>query len=471
MKEYSKKQLEAWDRLEAEVGGETGVKLVEALKSLYEMYTPDMIDWFASLYDPTTGGYYYSESARDGEYTMRGDRRFELRPDAESTIQALGVWQLSGMMRAYGNSKRNAVPSWMREQIVRYIKSLQDPDTGFFYHPQWGKEFTDGYVLRRARDLLWCTGILNDLGSAPTYNSPNGYKGDGIRYDGTSVAVAHDASLSSQAAENTGRERSYHAPHLENKDTFMAYLLDLEEKRKGDFYGIGSQLTSESPQFVERDKALAEEGAGYSLMQILCDWLDTKQDPATGFFTSINGLLKVSGIYSRAQREIPNSELAVQSAIDFILSDKPAGSIVELYNPWNAIANTIGIVGKYGATRVIDGTELTGEERAARLRHIVHETAPATLAKTKEKLAPYAKPRGSFSYTVNGPAINSCGMPVVDKQLFEGDVNATHLASTGLLSGIYSGLALSSLAVPIFSEDDGERYIALLEERCNKAIK
>jgi hypothetical protein len=62
-------------------------------------------------------------------------------------------------------------------------------------------------------------------------------------------------------------------------------------------------------------------------------------------------------------------------------------------------------------------------------------------------------------------------MPVLDKQIYEGDVNATHLASTGLLSGIYSGLGLSSLAVPIFSEDDGEKYIALLEEKRDKTIK
>lgn len=467
MKQYSEKQNAAWKRLEDAVGGETGRLLVDALKSLYEMYSPEMIDWFAGLYDPRIGGYYYSNSARDGEYTVRGDRRFELLPDAESTYQALSVWNLSGMMSAYGNDEKRAVPEWMKKQIIRYIKSMQDSETGFFYHSQWGKEFTDGYVLRRARDLSWGTSLLCRLGSAPTYDAPNGTKGDGVRYDGVKVNSA--VCGMSVASEGEGEAKSYHAPHLENRDTFMAYLLDLEEKRKGDFYGIGSQLTSESPQFVERDRVLAEEGEGYSLMQILCDWLDTKQDPETGFFTSINGLLKVSGIYNRAKREIPNSELAVRSAIDFILSDSPARSMVELYNPWNAIANTIGIVEKYGESRVVDGVLLTGKERAKKMRRLIHETAPMTLAKTKEKLTPYAKPGGCFSYSMNGPAINSCGMPVVDAQLCEGDINATHLASTGLIGGIYSGLALSEYKVPIFSEEDGERYISLLEEK-NKMI-
>ena len=114
---------------------------------------------------------------------------------------------------------------------------------------------------------------------------------------------------------------------------------------------------------------------------------------------------------------------------------------------------------------------MTGEERAAAMRKLVHETAPQTLRKTKEKLMPYAKAQGSFSYKMSGPAQNSCGMPVTDGAEGEGDVNATHLASTGLLSGIYSGLGLSSFIVPIFSEQDGERYIALLNEAYEKTKK
>ena len=466
MKEYSDYQNEKWKLLETEIGGQCGERLVLAMKDLYEAYSPEMIDWFASLYAPGIGGYYYSESARDGDFTTRGDTRFELLPDAESTRQALSVWYLSGMMEHVGNDRIKAIPEWMRKEIVGYMKSLQDPESGFFYHPQWGKEFTDNYILRRARDLLWATGTLDELDSAPTYNTPNGFAGDGIDKDGNRVTLTKTGKKTDQ--DTATDDASCYPPHLESDETFMKYLLDLEEARHGDFYSVGSQLTSESPQFVARDKQLSAEGKSYRLMDVVCDWLDGKQSPETGFFTSINGLLKVSGVYLRASREIPNAELAVKSSVEFILSETPARSIVELYNPWNAIANTIGSVRKYGKTLDIDGKPLDGAARADRMIAFVRDNAPALILKTKEKLMPYAKPMGSFSYTPNGPAINSCGMPVVDKQLVEGDINATHLATTGLLGGIYAGLALSHVNVPIFGEQDHNRYIAILEEKRKK---
>lgn len=468
MKQYSEKQNAAWKRLSDEVGGQTGEALVLAMKSIYEMYTDDMIRWFAGLYDPKIGGYYYSESARDTEYTMRNDKRYDLLPDAESTYQAMSVFYLSGLMESKGNDRRQAIPEWMQEGIIKFIKSLQDPETGFFYHPQWGKEFTDCHVLRRARDLSWCTSLLTDFGSAPTYDAPNGTKGDGIAYDGTRVANITPCAAKSESSEEV--DTAYYPPHLENAETFMQYLLKVEAERKGDFYGTGSQLTSESPQFVARDVQLAKEGKDFRLMDIVCDWLDTKQSPETGFWTSINGLLKVSGIYVRAKREIPRAELAVESALAFILSDKPAGSIVELYNPWHAIGNVIGTVRAYGKEAVIDGKVMSGAERAERMTRMVHASTPRTLPKTKEKLMPYAKPKGAFSYRPTGPAENSCSMPVTDYAVGEGDINATHLASTGLITGIYSGLGLSQYKVPIFGEAEYELYISILEENRKAAL-
>ena len=465
MKTYSTLQNEKWKQLEDEIGGDLGKNLVLAMKDLYEIYSPEMIDWFAGLYDAKVGGYYYSEAARDNSFVERPDGKFDLLPDAESTYQAISVFYLSGLMAHVDYDKRRAIPEWMQKGIVRFIKSLQDPETGFFYHPQWGKEFTDKYVLRRARDLSWSTSLLADFGSAPTYDAPNGYRGDGIDADGNKVEIK---AASADGGETEAKENdAYYPPHLESRETFMKYLLELEEARKGDFYSVGSQLTSESPQFVARDNQLEAAGVDYRLMDVVCDWLNEKQDPETGFFTSINGLLKVSGVYLRAKREIPNAELAVKSAVEFILSPSPARSIVELYNPWNAISNVIGSVRSYGKTVEIDGEMLDGVARADRMRSSVIASAPQTLAKTKEKLTPYAKPKGAFSYTPNGPAITSCAMPVLREQTREGDVNATHLATTGLLSGIYSGLGLSHAKVPIFGEAEYNRYIEILEKNRN----
>ena len=55
-------------------------------------------------------------------------------------------------------------------------------------------------------------------------------------------------------------------PHLENKDTFIAYLDSLNIQTNS--YSAGNTLTAQKGQITERDKQLAASNAGYSLMDI-----------------------------------------------------------------------------------------------------------------------------------------------------------------------------------------------------------
>ena len=121
---------ELWDDLAGEVGPGSE-KLLTSLSQLYTIYPEKLISWFANLYDPGIGGYYYSNSARNTEGYL---------PDADSTFQALSFISGSGMgyteidgFRSYSE----LLPEWMKEQIVSFIKGLQNPN-GYFYHPQWG---------------------------------------------------------------------------------------------------------------------------------------------------------------------------------------------------------------------------------------------------------------------------------------------------------------------------------------------
>ena len=64
-------------------------KVYDALREYYTLYDKNgLITWFAGLYDPEIGGYYYSNSARDND---------QFKPDAESTSQALGFISASGL--------------------------------------------------------------------------------------------------------------------------------------------------------------------------------------------------------------------------------------------------------------------------------------------------------------------------------------------------------------------------------------
>ena len=49
------------------IGGnkELADEIYKSIKNIYELYTDDMISWMANLYDPDTGGLYYSNSARN----------------------------------------------------------------------------------------------------------------------------------------------------------------------------------------------------------------------------------------------------------------------------------------------------------------------------------------------------------------------------------------------------------------------
>ena len=170
--------------LAAKVGGEQGKRIAEAIRDMYTLYKPEMIDWFAELYDPTVGGYYYSNGAKDNEKIHYQGVSYDLRPDSESTEQALRFISTSGLLG--DRTLKEKLPSWMSEQIVKYIKGLQHPN-GFFYNPQWPKELTDSKLSRRARDLSWCVSILENLGYAPTYDTPTGVKGDGLDADGNPV--------------------------------------------------------------------------------------------------------------------------------------------------------------------------------------------------------------------------------------------------------------------------------------------
>ena len=147
--------------------------ILNELKNLYQIYTPSgggITSWIANLYCPENGGFYYSNSARN---TMG------YLPDLESTDQALVI-----INEMIGSDTDLSVASLLGsdtvKQIIKFVKSKQDSNNGYFYHPQWTREATDALVNRRGRDLSSAINILKRFGASPTYDTPSGVKGDGI---------------------------------------------------------------------------------------------------------------------------------------------------------------------------------------------------------------------------------------------------------------------------------------------------
>ena len=417
MKPYDRSAPE-WQRLISAVG-DGGEELADALGYLYSLYEPELIDWFASLYDPEIGGYYYSESARDNESCEYQGRFAKLLPDAESTYQALRFFRSSGMTE---DNFDRSIPPKMKEQIVSFILNLQDPD-GFFYHPQWGKNIG---ISRRGRDAWWCKDMLDVFGVKPKY------------------------PIMSASTTSDEKKEILIPDHLKSAESFRDYLsgLDIAEGS----YGVGNTLASQ----INQIKAM-----GYT--DILIDFLDAHQHSESGHwhpvsnYSAINGLMKISGLYAHASRPIPNAEAAACSAIDAIVSDEPIVGIVDLWNTWVSVnqiaANQRRFAGE-GGDRLADGI-------IASVRRI----APAAIRCSRDKIEPFKKPRGAFSYCRDFPAPCSQGALITVPLLYEGDVNATLMGCSELRTAIYSSLGLSSVAVPLYDGDDYKRYLALLEEK------
>ena len=436
-----------WKALADAIGGKLGEETVEAMKELYDEFSDELIEWFADLYDPSVGAFYYSNSAKVTDGYL---------PDVESTHQALRFISSSGLGGENVTSLTSYLPERMKEQIRVFVKGLQDPN-GFFYHKQWGRELTDSKPSRRARDLSWSCSILQSLGVSPTYDTPNGVKGDGLLADGTPVAKPQQ-SLQEQSTKESGVAIP---PEMENKEAFVAYLGTLDIKNKS--YSVGNLLTSITPQVVYRDGVLKAEGSDYSLVDILISWLNENQNPENGMwhpetnYYAVNGLMKTSGVYGKCKVMMPHADKAVMAAIDAMTTDEIPDAVTCVYNTW------------FAADRVLRHMKtLGGNESAAEADRILSELrkrAPEALRATKEKLAVFKKERGSYSYCPNHSSTRSQGCPAAVPNSWEGDVNATIICSSDILGYIYGVLDLTEYRVPIFSPADAKRFKELIEAK------
>ncbi len=429
------------------IGERAAEEFIASLKELYSLYEPQMIDWLAGLYDPGVGGFYYSNSARDNDSIEFKGGNYRLLPDAESTYQALNMLDSSGVTEDYGRD----LPEFMRQQIVSFIISLQN-ENGYFYHAQWGREMTDSRISRRSRDLRWSESILSSFGARPLYTTPSGIVGSSDMGAISAVKVRSSADGGTRRVTNE---------NLQDKESFVKYLSGLDIANRS--YGVGSELTTQSAEILERDRQLALIGADYSLMNILIQWLNEHQHSDTGHwhtasdYYAVNGILKITGIYNAAEMPIPNAAATARSAIDAIISAEQMSAVVDLYNTWSGVNNVVKNLRKFG-----------GEAGCETADNIVRELlllAPKAIRCSGSKIAEFKKPDGSFSYGREYSSKTSMGMPVALPESYEGDVNATSLSVTGLVGNILGALELRDYRPPIFGIDEFKRFVNAVEEK------
>ena len=448
------KWQELEENLAAEMGTDRAGEIVLALRELYSIFSPDVVDWFANLYDPKIGGFYFSNSARDNEGFL---------PDVESTRFALGSFRRFGLAAEFNDDISSALPPYMKKQIGAFVKGLQDPN-GYFYHPQWGKEATDAKPHRRGRDLTMALNVLEWLDMKPTYDTPTGVKGDGLLADGTPAPTNGGAEPLGFVGKKAEAD-----PMLKDKESFLEFLsgykLDLDNPNSS--YEIGSDFESQSMRIAARDRELEAEGADYRFADMIAEWFGKYQDPETGIFCrsellgarAINGVLKIASTYDKLGKPFPNAVAAFRSARNVITSDEEPNTVCWVLNPWYSLTVIMNNVTAFAKKSNDHSAELKLEE----LRCEMIESYPDMIRATARKLEKFKKPDGSFSYLQNRTSHTANDMPVAVMGTNEGDVDSTNICCGGVVGHIFA--MLNREMIPFFGESERLRYISIIDKK------
>ena len=418
------------DELNREILGAEGVLAMRDLESIFD---ERVYIWLANLYDPQTGGFYYSNDARDYE---------GFYPDAESTAQALSLIQAIGLGKG-----QDYYTEEMAERVVAWVQSLQSEEDGYFYHPQWGSDIPIG---RRGRDYSWCTSLLNRFGAEPLYTlAIDRISGVSLikplREQGSTVVAV---SINDIPENNS---------HIKSPEALIAYLDDLY-RQCSTFDNNGKFVSFNSYTFCGTVGTTTKEIIAAGLTDVLIDYLDSKQIAETGLweeevgYRAASGILKISGVYNGCERPFKHVDRLVESMIEIIKSEKPLTDSVYAYNPIAGLVNVLTNIQKYG----------TGDNT---LRVKVAETLRAEaidiIANTKRKLEGFKRSDGSFSYSYGGAAAVSAGVTVCYGRA-EGDINGCGLVNS-TITNLYTLFGMTR--PPMFDDEDKEVFRGIIQNK------
>jgi len=417
---------------------ELDVGVVNELRRLYStFYGDDTYMWLANLWDPVVGGFYYSNSARDNEGFL---------PDIETTVQALSFMSQSGLLEEYGGSYPKAISETMRASLLSFAISLQSPQDGFFYHPQWGTKIS---TSRRGRDLGWATELILTLGGQPLYDTPNGIDGSLGAPGAASVSLTGGLSLSRVQAVSRVIGTSTTPSYLKSPEAFRRFLDSLDFDNAS--YASGNTLNA-----IWREV----KAAGEDYVELMVNYLYEKQNPENGLwektvsYEAVNGLFKLGSTITALGYKLQYTDAGMRSAMQMALTPELYPEfdvhVCSIYNMWQVMGFLIGSAEKH-----------EGAARADYYRGMVLENAEELIRITAGKMEMFRRNDGGFSYLDGHSNAFSQGVTVALENTDESDVNATCLLSTGLIRGIFDVLGVK--AVPLYYAEDGKYFLETVD--------
>lgn len=393
-----------------------GEDAVNEVREIYKMFTIDMLIWYAGLWEPEIGGFYFSNSARDHEGFL---------PDIESTAQAVG-FIVAMCDLADGEDETDIaitkIPKRFSDKICNFAYNLQDED-GFFYHPQWGKNISES---RRGRDHGWAWRMIEPLGVECKYVRPT------------------------KRAKKEGAPPPAFPDYLQSLDKFKEWLNGKDLATKS--YPFGNLINATSGQI---------KAAGPEYVKALIEHLNAHCNPETGVwgsevnYDSVNGLMKLGITYPGFGAALPYPEKSFESARQAVISDEEVTFSCQFYNAWASVLASL------------KSMEFMGDmEKADEYRRRLREHAPEMIRITGKKIALTAVGDGSFAYFTAGSG-KSCafaqGSPVALSDVREGDINGNGCSTRAPLRHMFSAFGVQ--IIPFFTKEDAEFLFELMDAR------
>lgn len=444
------------------MGGATNAgEIVAEIRNYYSLIKTEQLYWLTDLYDPETGAFYHCNSGRDNEGFL---------PDLESTAQAFLMLGRGGLFSVIGgveNDTKANLPDSILEPLAEWIKGLQDPDTGYFYHPQWATVGTS----RRGRDLDNAVTLFKITGAKPYYNDPSG-RLYGIYGEPDPDAVRPAYTLTSRLgasavkAVSAVRAAASNLPaYLQSLDAWSAYLDKLNINGNNQSYYKGNELVAQW-SIIKR--------AGKAYEMCLFEYLNEKQIPETGLweyqneqdydpsdnvgYNGTNGLMKISVLYSSLGYAVPNAYNALQSTVKVGLypnTDPRDETVCYGLNIWTCLSNMMNNVKKYDPENFLAAQKL------------VADNLPALIAATYDLQHTHLMPDGGFSYYERQPMNIASNAPTGCSTVPESDTDATMVATTSTIKNMFSTIrtTFGSLSnVAMWGPDDYYLFIGELEK-------
>ncbi len=437
----------------------TDPEVKAAVKDFYEeFYDPEkIIRWWAGLYDPDLGGFYYANSARDNDGFL---------PDMESTLQIVQ------RLRAFNSDLANYLGPDITAKMIKFYQDKQDPDDGYFYHPQWSKAVSRKNVMRYTRDQDWAIAVLGWLHSAPLYPTAlDRAKGSAGVVDVTVKRLASQAGLTTRtAAASASTSPRTGLAWQPNESSVKNYVNNLMNTTSCEHWS--NQLDTQISSFeaagclgyvldVLDERVNPDYGLwvkGYNASTDRYTNLANNSETPYGIFTNT---YKVMKCYNAGGRLFQCTGKMVENAFKAINSRDPGARITYLFNPWATLGQVNTNLKNYGNVA-----------KRNEYNRLIEENFLEIIASLKSTLGRYRCEDGSYGFLQSGSSPTIYDTPV-SLGLKEGDVNATNLV-VSFAQHICNAIGLDG-TIPVFNANHGKLMKELLDnapkiEKANGAV-